>query len=326
MQRLEKVPLNTDDRTVLEFAFARNMGSPQDFRIQQLREGAKVSQADRLDLSHGEVDWKKVQSARLSMLLTLDTIIRPEDYSDRTERSLAEAYQCYSKGNLEGTLQHWRELPHESQNLIDDRMLAECLADEGKSETITYLNKFKEILPDDADAIYAHFLLVKGQFEEATNVLEKVFHRLRKNPFLDRDLTERTLLVAEKLAQHSKSPLLTMRLYQALRAPFAIYNNQEKRETTVLRMGMWLDQRHFADYTLPAIEAAEPNVPWQFDFLKVRKACYENMHSPLLARAQRDLDRYVKEQPLQLNQLTFLKEIPTEELPEKGYATEKSAK
>jgi hypothetical protein len=74
---------------------------------------------------------------------------------------------------------------------------------------------------------------------------------------------------------------------------------------------------------LPALEAAEPNVPWQERFLKARKACYENLGSPRAAQADRDWKQFVAEQPARLENIAFLKEIPAEEKPQIGYGLER---
>lgn len=323
MESVEKVPLNTDDRTVLEFAFARSKDQRDGFRIGQLRSGAKVSGADRLPLFNGEVDWNQVDQARISMLVPFGDLAYSEDYADPVDRSRAEAYSSYVNGDLEAALELWREHPRQVRDLIDLQMVAECLADDRKTEALGYIEKLRVFAPTEADAILAHFLLQEGQFDQATDALERAFHRLRSDPWPSRELTERTLTVARSVAQHSKSDLIAQRLYQALKVPFSVFNGEEQRRIVWLEIGMLLDKGHYGEYSLPALAAAEPNVPWQERFLKARKACYENLGSPRAAQADRDWKQFVAEQPARLGNIAFLKEIPAEEKPQIGYGLER---
>lgn len=132
-------------------------------------------------------------------------------------------------------------------------------------------------------------------------------------------------MVAKRVAQHSKSQILALRLYQALKLPFSEFNNEEKRRMMLLDLGIALDKGQYAEYSLPAIEVTEPDVPWQERFLNARKTCYKNVGDPRAAQAERDWNQFVREQSDHLENLAFLKEIPAEESQPAGYATEAAA-
>jgi spermidine synthase len=308
LEHVQKAELNTDDRTVLEFAFARNVDLRNAFRVETLRSGARASHADRLALSRGEVDWDDVESERLSMLLTFGETPNPEDYDDPEYRSRAAAYVNYAKGNFATVLKYWREQPREVKDLNDLRMVAECLADEGGTEAFGYIKKLKESMPLEADGILAHLLMRRGEFDRATDVLVDVFHRLRTDPWMSRALTERTLTVAQQVVENTKSDVSAQRLYEAIRFPFSVYNSEEPRRMRFLWMGMRLDNGKPGEYTLAAVELAEPYVPWQPGFLKVRKRCYEALGSPRFATADRELKEFLAEQPSHLDAIAFLNE------------------
>jgi len=42
----------------------------------------------------------------------------------------------------------------------------------------------------------------------------------------------------------------------------------------------------------------EPDIPWRPDFLNFRLACYQALGSPLEAGAQKDLQRFLKQNPV----------------------------
>jgi hypothetical protein len=248
------------------------------------------------------------------MLMALGQIPNPADYADARERSLAAAYASHVEQDFEGALKEWQEHPREIKSLGELRMVAESMADQRSDDAMHYIDKLREIVPVEADAILAHLLLQRGEFDAATDVLEKVFHQLRTYPWMSRGLTERTLMVAERTALWAKSDVPAERLYAALRVPFAVFNSEEERCMRLLALGMKLDNGKYGEYTLAPLESAEPYVPWQPEFLKVRKACYEAVGSPRLAEAEHDLREYLSEQPSSLDEVAFMKEVkPNEE-------------
>ena len=60
-------PLNTDDRTIIEFAFARSVDIISGFRLSNLRATSRAAGMDRPIVVNGDVDWPRVDESRLSM-------------------------------------------------------------------------------------------------------------------------------------------------------------------------------------------------------------------------------------------------------------------
>lgn len=286
-------PLNTDDQTVLEFAFARNVDLQQGFRLPSLRLIANVTRADRLPLT-GELDVARVNTGRMSMLLAFEEAPEVEDYGTPELRSLAAAYASFVKGDLVSALARWKEHPREPRDLNELLLVAECMAHSGAPEADGYIEKLRTILPTDAGAISARLLLRRGQYEQATAVLEDVFRRLQTDPWPSRDLTGRTLLVAQQVAENARNDQLVRRLYQALRAPFSVYNSEESRLARLFRFALMLEKSRPGEQTQAAIAPTEPHIPWQELFLKVRKASYAVTANPRLAVAERDLREFLK--------------------------------
>jgi hypothetical protein len=73
------VLLNTDDRTILEFAFARHASDKSDFDISQLRAGAKISHSDQLKTVNGEIDWNQVEGLRVTILPSAGELVPLEN-------------------------------------------------------------------------------------------------------------------------------------------------------------------------------------------------------------------------------------------------------
>ena len=316
MKRGANNVLNTDDKTVLEFAFARNVDLRGGVSVAFLQSGTRISGADKLPITSGNVDWSLVQEARLWAQLAFRGAIDPNDYDSPELRSRAAAFKSYVAEDFKAALASWREHPHDVTDINELRMMSECMADEGNPAVAQYIETLRKSLPTEADAFLSHFLGRREQWTEATDVMEKVFHALQTDPWPGPELTQRTLKVAGYVAERSPSELAAHRLYQAVQKPFSVFNSQEARIQALLRIGIKLDGGSYGEYTLPAIEAAEPNVPWQADFLQARKTCYENTHNPGLAQAKRDWNEYLKEQPAGFGGLVMPKETKQ---PDKGF-------
>ena len=65
----------------------------------------------------------------------------------------------------------------------------------------------------------------------------------------------------------------------------------------LMRVGISVDHGLIGEHVLRSIEAAEPNVPWNWGFLRIRSACYTASQHPLAANAQRDLIDYLVAEP-----------------------------
>jgi len=317
MKRRAQDGLNTDDKTVLEFAFARNVDLRDGVNVSFIQSGTKISGADKLRITSGNVDWNAVEEARLSIQLASRGAIDPKNYSSPELQSRAAAFASYLKEDFRGALEQWRAYPHEVTDINELRMMAVCLADEGNPAVAQYIEKLRTFLPTEADAVLAHFLGRSQQWAEATDTLEKVFHALQTDPWPGPDLTQRILKVAGYVAEQSPSESHAQRLHQAVRKPFAVFNSDEPRLLALFRIGLKLDRGAHGQYTLPAIEAAEPYVPWQAEFLQIRKSCYERTHNPRLAQARREWNEYVRGQPASFDGLVIPKESKE---PEKGFA------
>ena len=114
---------------------------------------------------------------------------------------------------------------------------------------------------------------------------------------------KRTIQISTDVAEHSE--LCALRLYHALRKPFAIYGQDENRLIALLGVGTTLDHRNFGEYSLAGVEAMEPHIPWQASFLEIRSACY---------RALRDLKEFANYQPLPMNSMPSVSPDPSPRL------------
>jgi spermidine synthase len=301
LQNLDRDHLNTDDRTVLEFAFARNVDLQNGFHLSAFRLMASLAHADRLPVSTGEVNWNQTTLARMSMLLADGEMPDPAQYAAQSLQTRMAAYASYLKGDLAGALFNWRKESRQPNDLNELLMLTECSAQEAGPETDSYIEKLRESLPFEADVIQANLLWRRGKLQEAATLAIAQLRRLHQDPWLGGEVTKRFLALAMEMVDHATDNATILPMYEALEKPFLAYNNQELRLVDLLHCGIKLDQGKPGKYCLPPVEAAEPHIPWQPRFLQIRADCYKAVNDPRRAEAERDLQSYVADQPLRID-------------------------
>jgi spermidine synthase len=295
-----RIPLNTDDRMLLEFAFARNRQTGQRISFENMRRDARLLHADRPN-ARGELDWKKVYEQRSGMFLAFGHPPQPHDAMSAEEMTLVRSFDNYSKNNLSAACDNWKSLGREPRNPIEQTMVAECLADQGDAAALTYIEPLQNIERTEVRAIQARLLWRQNKIEEAGTVMGEVLAALHTDPWPMQALTIRTIDLAVEMAEKAGNTAAIRLIYEGLRQPFAVYNNDEARMFALMRVGISLDRGLTGKHVLQSIAAAEPNTPWNFGFLKIRSECYTATHYPLATEAQSDLVDYLKSEPEKLD-------------------------
>ena len=142
-------------------------------------------------------------------------------------------------------------------------------------------------------------------------MLEKFFHDLRDDPWPSRELILRSLKRAESIATSDRSKVAALFLYNALRTPLGIFNNENDRMAMALAIAIYLDGDRPGNYTQELLHQYEPHVLWERKFLEVRKDCYNATHDSKTAQANRDFDEFIKYQAARADVASLTKEIET---------------
>ena len=291
--------INTDDRNLLEFAFARSVGagSGKGFHLKTLRELARGRGGDRPETMEGEVDWAAVDTRRLSQMLLQGIAPNPALESDPKNRERAQALAYYIQGRPQLALGTWLAEGFEPQDISEIAMAAEILAFEGKSEALPLLDRLKETHPAESSLILGSLRLRQGRLVEATSAMEAGFLLCRKDPWASLPILTRSFQVAQELAVTTRDPDVSARLYAALKEPFSVYLNNEERLKCLVRMAHIHDGDHPSSLTLEAIELLEPHIPWTSDFLALRNRCYDALKPERADEALEDLRSFYRNEP-----------------------------
>ena len=321
MQDLQPCPLNTDDRTVIEFAFARSVSATNVFHLPNFRSAVHTAGCDRPNIENGAVDWSLVREARLSSDTLLSSAVPFEALLNTEERSRNSAFVEYENGRLRDALTLWKSQSAEPRTLTQLALVAECLAEAGDPAADKYIDKLAEIIPLDAEAMRAALLVQQNKKTEASVLLERFLEAAHQNAWPDQSLIRRSLVRAEALST-MPNQTCARRFYDILSTPLAVWNCNGERMARLVTLGLQLDSGVAGTNTAAAVAAYEPNVIWQRRFLEIRKACYARTNDPRAAKAARDLDNFVTNQAFTSDTDALARVFKSSSHPDVGYATE----
>jgi hypothetical protein len=264
----EEHEINTDDRTPIEFAFARSVGRRDLFDPDTLRARAVSLNANHPALSGGTVEWQKVEYQRVAgQMATADDV------------------------DVASTLPVWRKQPHQPNSAVALAIIAEALADDGDDSALPLLDQLRQVESTQADALLGRLRWRQQQWSKAADALVRTFEQYRDDPWPMERVMRRTLTIAGDVAAHDA--VAARRLYRVLTQPFAASVLDDLRRLTAVDIAVLRAPELCAD----ALALLEPHVLWNRDFLNARLQCYRVTHHELAMQAQRDLDEFLQAAP-----------------------------
>ena len=283
---------NTDDRTLIEFGFARGLTGKERFSMNELAALAKARGEDAPARLRGAIDWAAVAANRSSIEYVNFTPRNPSP--DDLSRHRAAGH--YGDGALTSVYNEWKAHKWQPVNSAELVMIGEALADAGSEDAAGYADRLRVWQPVDADAIMARLRVRQGRMPEAIILLERVFIACRRDPWPTVDVIGRSLDLALNAAKEHR---YAAQLFNSMSQPFAA--------------GLWNDTRRFylvllakeiqgcGPATTDKLRALEPWPPWRKDLLQLRRDCYQSaMMSDLATRAKREWEDFVAAEPAPL--------------------------
>jgi spermidine synthase len=279
--------LNTDDRNVVEFSFARSLARPQPFDVDRLRRAAEDLGAARPAIA-GTIDWDRVTRQRVAIYTVAGT--PPPMTGLEGARVLALAAREYLSGDLAEAATTLEAQPDAADGSVETEIRAEGLAERGDSRAIPYIKALHDIQPAEADAATARLALRLGRFDLARDALASSFVRYRTDPWPSQVSMSHALALADELTLGR--PALVPPLFDALGQPFAVMALEEPRRLVRLSVG---SHGGTMDRCQEAVAPFEPHVPWRADVLRYRADCYLATGDPRAVEARRDLDEFMQQ-------------------------------
>jgi spermidine synthase len=281
-------PVNTDDRNVVEFAFARSLGRKTLFDLQKARRQARQHGEDTPSFEHGTVDWPLVARLRISTI-TADGVVPsvgPELAGEELRQTLVQ--KSFLEGRPDLVLERWRAAPWEPVGSVELATVAQALADAGEESATVYIDRLRETRSVEAEILFGQLRWRQQRFAEAADRFERAFSLYRENPWPLLSVMNKSFTTVADIAGRGRA--LATQLDNALAAPFAVLLLNEERLQTRYKLATYLDQSKLEE----AIAALEPHVPWRRAFLDRRAKVYEATGNPRAPIARRELAEFLK--------------------------------
>ncbi len=280
-------PVNTDDRTYLEFAFARSLGDTAADAMVSMRQLSGNRAQRQPPEVNGSLDWVAVDERRATRAIAEAGTVSQQPVTDPAVGKRQSARVAYARGDLTNTRRLWMTQTEEPSALGDVRMVAESFASAADPHALGYIETLRAMEPVEAEALMAVYANHTNNPGGAADHLIEALRTYRVHPWANRSLIERAFDdVGGRLDRAASA-----NVFDILRKPFAVraldITRLEVRSAIALRPG-------FEQFCVQGLAALEPNVPWEEVLLRGRDACYSRNMNPLAATAHADLERFLK--------------------------------
>ena len=278
--------VNTDDRNLLEYSFARSLISEHKFNPDQILALASRRQFSLPEQLVGKLDISKVDEERLLFFAArLQRFGIPQSVQSEV-RNRALAIQAYINADYATVLRNWKgEVASPMARLI----MAEAVAYAGTSdEANTVIGTIEHDWPVDAELTAALVAARNRASDMAADHLRKALTACRQHPWVRTRLMETGMELAQNLA--SQDPQVAQMMFDVLAQPFAagLWELPRAELRTMFARNLPAPEQ------LQAIIDCEPYVPWSRDFLEFRLSVYRETKSARAETAARDLAEYLR--------------------------------
>ena len=282
-------PINTDDRMVTEFGFARTLGETGLFSINAFRNEVRERGQHRPELFGGDVDWSHVDSNYLAINFGWIANRIPEIPGlSNEDRMRHQVYNVFREGNFPAISSSFRNGLWEALVPFDLAVLGEALADDGDHGAVARSVIVGEYWPGMADAILSRYYWRINDKDQAMAEIEKAFKSFRSDPWQNKTIMTHTLSLAVEMASADKD--LALQLEKLLSEPFSVLILDDYRKFSLMQVAAVIDSQHGAK----AMALWEPYVPWRENILRYRQKVYEETGHPLAEKATYDLQIFLE--------------------------------
>jgi spermidine synthase len=290
-------PLNTDDRTPIEFGFARAVDRRGLPTLAELAAEAARLGAARPPFDAAEIDWAALEE-RTASADALDEVRRPLPAGLAGDaRWRAESVAAWARGDLRAAWEAWTRQSGPPTDDTQRLAAAEAAAEAGDDAATAWAAELAAARPVEAGAVLARWHARHRRWPQAAAELAGALERYRSDPWPYPALVERALELLREVAEEARDEAVTRRLATALLEPFAVRMHEETRRLVRLDLARLLPGAPCNEAMRAALAELEPHVPWSGPLLALRAACYGAWGAPERARAERELARFRAAEP-----------------------------
>ncbi|MCA1662700.1 MAG: fused MFS/spermidine synthase, partial [Myxococcales bacterium] len=287
--------LNTDDRTRVEFGFARGLGVRRNqFDVSELRDAAVAHGYAVPHLVDGTLDQLTVEERALSMAgADFRPTPPPPPRASPAFRHRSAAVQHWEDAEFVEAVAEWRAQNREPDDSIERAALAESLADGGSSDAEPYIAALRPTHAVEADLFEARLQARRRRGAEAATTLERAFLGAQRDPWLLSMVLNRALDLAVEIGRNDRAA--AERLWKVLATPFVVHLQNDRRIVARAQLAWFIDWPRLCT---EALAPMEPDVAFDRELLARRVRCYEATGDKRLARARAELSEFVHHEPM----------------------------
>ncbi len=280
--------IDTDDRPMIEFGFARTVGAEFGVHVSDIRYAARASKADRPSLATGRLDDERLREA--IDVRTAKT--EDEGFDDGLQgmEGSASRRSAARKAVIDSDEEYaqsiWEE-PAAVPYWPEDRFLAlRAAAATGNDLNPEWLNELRQLRPTDAALVVALHERARGGNETAWDASFAALEAARHDPWFDQDLMWHVIHHLTTAARSNET--ISARTWQALLTPFSGMAYEERRKDHLVTLAEISD---FSSRCLVAIDQIK--VVSDSDTARFRVKCFKMNEDPRLAWAEAELELIV---------------------------------
>jgi spermidine synthase len=288
---IDMMPRNTDDRTVLEYSFAKTVGGGTEFSAEKLR--AEVAEAGYHRPPGGgdeTVDWNRVEILRQELNVLFAGELSHALLSDSQDRALVDTFRSFRDKDFQSVVDRWPAELREPSDPLLRLILAMSYAEVGRPECLELLAATEKDHPAETAAIKTMYYWRTWDIAAAAQWIEHYLASLAEDPWIVGVIAEPALLLTVDIAKADRQA--ARRLYTLLSKPFASHRFGYTRVIMQAMVAEYVGPQQVAE----SLAKFEPDVPWTARVLESRAKAYAQLKHPLADRAQRDLEWFRQHQ------------------------------
>jgi spermidine synthase len=283
--------LNTDDRSVVEFGFARTVGAGGSERdmmgVYEVADWARRRGEDRPDVGGGTVDWERVGLLR-SEIPSVDGERVPPPPPGASD-DVVERLDFLRQTGKEA-IAAWDKRLRAPASRVEALHLAEAGVDAQDPRAEEWVQQLEATQPLEALALRARLLEDEKRYGEAADAVERALVGYRSDPWPWPLVMNGAIRVAERIGRQDRA--LAPRMLEALSQPFALEMERDPRLEAAAEVAPTVDPvRGCVEVLAPM----EPDTPWSERVLKYRAECYRAVGDGRAAKAEAELARFRSE-------------------------------
>jgi spermidine synthase len=283
-----EVELNTDDRNVTEYAFARSVGVAKAGLTTSLLAYAMEKKQDRPDVV-GSVDWDRVAELRPRAWFVGSSPAPELPMPNPAARARVAATAAACQGNGVASARAWAEVGGDPRDDIERYVVGLALADRGDERVTGYAAALaSKGLLVESNLLLARHALALNDAAGAIGAVDRAVAALHDDPFPFCGAADQVLSAMGKLAQTNVAYRKRAAL-ELLEKPFATYLVDDQRLLLAFNLAIGSGDPALCVKSLGPF-LGDPR--WDDAFLVQRLRCLSAANRPETPRAAADLLEY----------------------------------